>query len=1027
MGINTPALSPDGSTICFSYQGDLWTVPSAGGAATRLTVHDAHDAYPRYSPDGKWIAFASNRYPTAELNYDIWVIPSSGGTARQITRHTVNDYPNDWSPDGTRILFHTRRDGQTWQAASVDVKTLAVKIHTADTLQIRYPVYAPDGKSIAYNRGGGVAVWWRPRFRSSAAVHLYTRSLETNRVTRIGDGDTTELWPMYSADGKRLYCAAEKLTPGAANIVAFPIDGGRPVRITNHKTDSVRWPSISKDGRKIVYVFGGELWTVETAGGEPKRVPVIIRTDEKRNHITRIEMTSGATDAEVSPDGRTLAFVARGEIWTIPADRGGDAKRLTNRAANDHDIVWSPDSKTLAFVSDKNGQFDIFTIDINTREEKPIAAEPVDESSPKYSPDGRYIAFLRSGAAGGLYVVPIDGSVKPVRVAESQGNNLFGVGISAYSWSPDSRWLAFARRDDAETVDIWITPADASKAPVNVTSWPGTNTVPVWTGDGRHLVFISDRGVGERLNLYDLPLKKPKQELESPPSAPPGAPPTDVSVEIDWEEITDRARRITVGNVEPFVGSGRGSAAIALEASPDGRSVVFASGTGGRDYWLVPVTGGQATRLTSTGDVLGPVRFGKDPNRFWHLTAGLTIRSVTRLGPTWQSSPVNFSARMEVDTRAENEQAFNEFWRRMNTGFYDPKMHGVDWVAVRERYRRYLEGVGTPEEFALFLLAPMVGELNASHTETNPPTSPVNPSTAQLGIHFDQDYAGPGLKVTGYVPKGPNDDVTPIVKPGEYVVAIEGTDVSWNEYMYDTLAGKAGKVIELLVNTKPGREGARTVKIRPITTTQLADLLYEQRVRTAREAVAKLSNGRLGYAHIRGMNPESTDRFERELWGDLRRKDGLVLDIRGNNGGNTHDELLSQLHRASYGFTQPRDSLRSTQPFKHFHKPIILLIDQDSVSDGEIFPAGFRTLKLGKILGTPTPGYVIGTYSGTLINGVGYRIPMWGWFYADGRNMENNGVQPDIFVENTPEDIENRRDPQLEKAVQLLLKETGSK
>jgi len=1041
-----PALSPDGKTLCFSYQGDLWTVPTAGGTATRLTIHEAHDAYPRWSPDGNWIAFSSNRNGPA---YDIYVIPAIGGEARQITSHSATEIVNDWSPDGTKILFYSGRGGRGFEEYVIDVKTRVVKTLTNLDTWLRYAAYAPDGKAIAYTRMTSTVPFWRPRYRGSANADIYTQSLADGKTTRVSDYDGMDMWPMYAPSGKTLYYVSDRLTPGTPNIVFGPVSGGKPSLLTKHKGDAVRWPSIARDGTLIAYEYGGDVWTISPSGGAPTRIAIYARSDDKQNNITRLNLTNSATEVEIAPDGKTLALVVRGEIWTIPADKGGDAVRLTDDPANDYDIWWSPDSTKLAFVSDRKGNFDLYTIDVKTKETKALSVDPNDESSPHWSPDGKMIAFLRSGTQGGLYVVNADGSGEPRRVAESQGNNLeFGVGINSYSWSPDSKWFAFSRRDPIGTRDVWVVPVAGGQA-TNVTYYPGDNSQPEWTRDGKYLLFLSDREREAGDDLYALPLQKEKAESEegsagrvqgsgalgqSPePRTQTSSPP--VEVKIDFDDIENRAKRLTTQGSGPY------------QITPDGKTAIFLSTAGGPpDYWAIPVGGGSAQRLTASGEGAGMPRIGSDSNRFFALGAGGTVKTIFRTGPAWQVTPIAFTARLEVDRRAEMAQAFNEFWRRIKVGFYDPNMHGVDWAAMRARYEPMLSSVGTKEEFALFVLSYMVGELNASHSEVNPASGPPGPQVAELGIAFDETYPGPGLKVTGYTPKGPNDDLGPKVKPGEYILQIDGQDVSWNEAMYDALLDKAGKTVELLVTATPpapplqkggnekdapslakggpgGAQGTRTVKIKPITSAALNDVEYRNRVREAKEKVAKLSGGRLAYIHIRAMDRASLRQMERELWGKEREKEGLVLDVRQNGGGNTHDEILSQLSRITYAYTQPRDAPRSTQPLRQWGKPIILLMNETSASDAEIFPLGFRTLKLGKLIGTPTPGYVIGTYDRRLQDGTSYRIPMWGYYGPDGKNLENNGVRPDLLVEHTPEDIVAKRDRQLEVAVETLLKE----
>jgi Tol biopolymer transport system component/C-terminal processing protease CtpA/Prc len=1008
-GLSFPALSPDGKTICFSYLGDLWTVSSEGGRAARLTIHEAHDAYPRYSPDGKWIAFASNRYPAAIYNYDIYVMPSGGGAARRITYSTVNDYPNDWSPDGSRILFYSMRGVRNWQLYSVEVKTGVSKQLTDDPMYIRYGAWSPDGTAVTYTRAGSTATWSRPRYKGSANMELYSKNLATGKVTRLTEYDGMDLWPLYSRDGKTIYYVSDRLTPGTSNLVSSPASGGKPTPVTKHANGAVRWPGISRNGESIAYEREGDLYIVATTGGQSRKLRILAPTDEKENETTRLSLTSGATEVEVSPDGKTLALVVRGEIWSIPADKGGDAERLTDNPANDYDIYWSPDSSKLAFVSDRNGQFDIFTLDVKTNDLKPISAHADDENTPKWSPDGRSIAFLRSGKTGGLYVANGDGSGEPRRVAESLGNNMFtqgmyAAGISSFNWSPDGKWLAFARTDTRHIEDLWLVPT-AGGAARNITYFPGRNNSPEWSSDGKYLTFLSTRDRTSGYDLYSLDLKREKETEEKP--TPKTEEKKPVVVEIEWDEIEDRAKRLTT--------QGAGSYSI----TPDGKSVVFTSSTGGpADFWSVPIKGGTVQRMTSAGEGTIAPRYPTDGSKFYALGPNGTVKSFAKSGGA--GSTIAFAMSMRLNRRLELAQAFNEFWRRLKVGFYDPNMHGVDWLAVRKRYEPLLAGVGAPEDFGN-VLSEAVGELNASHTEVTPANPQPGPSTAELGLSYDQEYAGPGIRVTGFMPKGPNDDLGPKIKPGEYIMQVDGEDVSYNEQFYDLLLDRAGKDVTLQVNAVASKTGARTVKLKAITREEWLNLEYDERVKTARARVDKLSSGRLAYSHIRAMNQDALKKLERELWGRAQEKEGLIIDIRGNIGGRIHDEILAQISRSAYGFTQPRDAPKFTEPNRSWAKPIVVLIDQNSVSDAEIFPNGFRQLKLGKIIGMPTPGYVIGTYPGRLQDGTAYRIPLWGWFDLEGKNLENNGVQPDIRVEHTDADLSQDRDRQLEVAVETLL------
>lgn len=1006
----TPALSPDGKTICFTYKGNLWTVPSTGGLAMRLTVHEGFDGRPRWSPDGKWIAFVTNRTG----NQDIFIIPSEGGSPRQVTSYGRGNIVADWSPDGQKLLFFSSRDTDSFRYEAyttpnaqtnlytVDLHNLAIKKLTSDSEPISDGAFSPNGKLLAYRRSGQPT--WRPWYRGSQAARVVVKDLATNTVKTLLSSNTQQFFPLFSGDGKSLFVTTIYGGANTPNLWRLPLTGGEPKPVTKYTTDAVRSPQIARNGSLLTYLYNGDIYTVKPDGSDAKRVNILIRTDDRVNNQQRQVLTGGAVTA-LSPDGKQFALILKGAIWVIPAS-GGEATRLTTQDGNYDDIAWSPDSSRIALVSDRGSQTDVYTLTVSTKALTRLTNDDAVESDTQWSPDGKYVSYTKAGPQSGLYIAPSSGGGPERRIAESTGNNEFFRGIVNHCWSPDSRWLAFSRSDKIITLDVWVVPIAGGSA-INVTRYPGENIQPKFTRDGRKLLFISSRGNAPQ--LYQLPLEK------SDDTATRRGPSADRSgdVKIDFDDIHLRAELVP-----------NFSGLTYFEPTPDSQRAVVHLQNG--IFLMVGLGGGQVQQISAGPEALGgsSIIFTPDGSRFFFTGTDGTPHSLP-MGPfpPQVSAATAFSAEYTVDRLVVLEQAFQEFWRTFGAGFYDPGMHGVDWKALRTKYESLLPGITTSEEFTA-LLSNMVGEVNSSHSEISGTSSvPPGPKQPTLAMVYDNDYAGPGLKVTAVLPGSPADTSGSKIQPGEYILTINGEDVRNDENYYRTIQNREGKVLELLVNGSPTRDGARTVKLKPISAAQYVDLEYEAKVKHAREMVSKLSGGRLAYIHIREMLPASLARFDRELWSDAYLKEGLVLDIRGNGGGNTHDAILQALSHRVYGYMRQRDSATETQPAKAWDRPIVLLINEESFSDAEVFPQGFRALHLGKIVGVPTPGYVIGTREATLVDGTRYRIPTSGFYTLDGKSMENLGIQPDIYVENTPEDMVKHRDRQLEAAVEVLLKD----
>jgi len=1016
-----PNFSPDGKQIAFSYMGDIWVAPAEGGNAIRLTVHPAHDIRPKFSPDGKWIAFNSNR----EGNYDIFLMPATGGRPKRLTYHSADDILGDWSPDGRWIVFSSNRDHRFAQIYLLEVETGYVRRLTSDETNLHSPTFSPDGRYIVFCRGG--TSWWRKGYRGSANSEIWRLpiTIEGDRIAtgkpeRLTYYEGNDWFPMVSPDGT-LYFVSDRT--GVFNIWRMPLSGTRDKgqgtgkakveQVTNH-ADRVLYPNLSRDGKFIVYEHDFSLWVVPTKGGKPKRLTIFAPSDEPQNRLQRLTLTSQATEFALSPDGKQIAFVVRGEIFVVNVEKGGEAKRITDHPYRDFDIDWSPDGRKLAFISERDGNREVYIVDVRTRELRRLTNTPdAAESNPEWSPTGNYVAFVRGPFGRQLCWVDVNTGEEKVVVE--------GPFIGEFAWSPDGRWICFNRRDPANNVtDLYIVPWNGGE-PVNVTRMPYWNGSIVWTKDGKNIIFRSSR-TDNNVDIYVLPLERPKEKLDEEGSESEKKSQERKEgekklpeVKIDFTDIHKRIRRLTTTVFN------EGSFAV----SPDSKTVVFvATPVDQPEIWSVPLEGGSLTRLAS-GVSASQLQFSPDGNRIYFLSTGGTIRYLTR--PAGSLGSVNFTARLIVDRVVELQHMFDEGWRLLKEQFYDEKMHGVDWDAMREKYRPLIEHVAAKEDFYA-LVSMMLGELNASHLGIGGPTVS-GPETAYLGIWFDPEHRGPGVKISAVLKNSPADKDESRLNVGEFILAIDGVEVSNNEQIWDALADKAGRVVELLVNDKPTKEGARTVKIKPINRGQWLSLLYEDWIEKRKRMVDEWSNGRIGYIHIQAMSQSELRKFEREFYAEVvGKKEALIIDVRFNGGGRIHDELLTILKRRLYALEQYRGTPPFTQPFQVWQKPTVVLINEFSASDAEIFPKAFRDLGLGKLVGVPTYGGVIGTYNVTLIDGTTFfRVPVTGWRTLDGVNLENYGVKPDILVEHSPEDNANENDLQLKAAVDLLLKELSKK
>ena len=1052
--------------VVFTYLGDIWTADENGQNIQRLTVNRARDVYGRFSPDGKWIAFSSDRAG----NLDVFIMPATGGAAKQLTNHSADDTVLGWSADSRSIIFSSNR-GEDFMPQLYLVSTEGGMPWRAGTDMGIQASYSPDGKRLAYNQKA--QVYWRKYYRGSYQSDIMIMNVAAKKFTQITDFDGLDSWPMWGHDGF-IYFISDRDGNGLTNIWRVSDNGGKADRVTSFKSGDVRWPAISSDGRVIVFEHDFGIWKLDINSKRATPISLNIDAETQENSTETLTFSSQADDYDLAPSSRRIAVSMHGEIFTAPVEEG-DLKRITDGAARDRSMQYSPDGKWLAYVSDQSGREELWIASID-------GAAPAQQLTDidalkqgyNWSPDSKEIAFASS-----------DDKLRKLTVATKQlvelDSSRYG-GFGLPVWSPDGKWIAYSKADASRTSDIFMIAASGEdKTPHKVTFDSNNDANPRFAPDGRKLYFQRLEPGGQAQNsvqIYSVWLERqerdpndaeereaeaPQRDAAAPGEGGEGAPPVrrppanrpPREIKVDWDgmkrrtsqvtrmpfpvlnyTITPDSRTIVFVTTEP---AATASVPVIYSIQEDGRRLArIASGQGGNEGGEGgPGGGGFGGGLTDLhvsrdsrtlffrerdGVYSVPIGAGAAAG----AGAGAAAAATAGAGRDAGRRRINFNLRVTVDRPAEWSEMFDDGWRTMKYRFYDPKMHGMDWDAARAKYRPLVDFVGDRQEL-LNIINEMIGELNASHTGAAPPPRGPNSggvTTSHLGIELEPDKAAGRYRVSYIYEDGPADKDWVRVKVGDYLLAIDGKQVKAGDEYWEILNSRLNRKVTVTFNSKPADDGAWNTRIEAITPGAYSQLRYERWVKERRQKVAELSGGRIGYLHIQAMNQPSLRKFEKEIR-EFRNKEALVIDQRWNGGGNIEQELLAILVQRQYQVWQPRGTEPSGRPFAGFFGPKIVLQNWRSASNAEMFPAGFRALGLGKVVGTPTMGAVIGTGSYSLIDGSTVRTPGTGVFLADQKhtNMENYGVQPDMLVDNRPEDALAGRDRQLETAVEELMKQ----
>ncbi|MFN9204096.1 MAG: S41 family peptidase [Gemmatimonas sp.] len=1047
-------------TLAFTWQDDIWVADQNGGNPRRLTAHVARDFMPRFSPDGQWIAFTSNRLG----NNDVYVVPVSGGEPKQLTWFTGDDQALNWTPDGKAIVMSSARGAQAWGSPLYLLPLDGSQPRPMGMDIGRSGMIKQDATLVAFNRS--LPSYWRKGYRGNSNADIAVQDLKTGQITELTDTDlqafkgfTHDVHPMWGADGM-IYFASER--DGIFNLWRIAPTGGAPQQVTRHTDDGVQFPAISPDGRRIVYENNFDLWTVDVPGGAPRRLSLRIAADQKENAISTLTTTNRADGFAPSPSGDYVAVDFRGEIVIVPTESGiGERTVVTQSPWRERYQTYSPDGRRLAYVSDESGEEEVWVYDLATAQRRKLTTQPSVKGDLTWAPNSQKLAFT-----GNNRLWEVDASGGAVR--ELAYNQAGGFVVGQYS--ADGNWLTYTKRDDDQNADVFVFDV-RTRREVNVTRNPFNDNNGVMTPDGKHVLFTSNRDNGVA-QLFAVSLAKLREDPNDPlvrerlrraanggargergdsAAVPAGAgaaagaaaAPAGLTVTIDADGIDGRALQLT-----------RGAQAVgAFFLSRDGRTVYFTVGGGGgfggggQQPAVDPespnvgmfamnvdgtnrrrIAGGLFPQLTPTADRRAVFFRRASRGGDGEGGSGVEISKLVLATPQ-RAEPVNFAFPVMVDHRAEREQLFEEAWRVMKYRFYDEKMHGRDWDAIRQQYKPLLKHVATNED-VYDLANEMIGELNASHTGVNGPPSREMPrvyTTRYLGVELEPSEAG-RYRVGHIYKAGPADKEWLDIAKGDYVLAINGQELKSGENYERLMATAMNEYIPVRLAKSPSGEGARTVRIASVTS--LTDIKYEEWVATRREQVEKETNGEIAYVHIRAMNQPSLARFRNEI-DQYSNKQGIIVDIRYNGGGNIDQELIDILERQPYQFWNNRNGSRTwgRRPRQAIAGPKVMMINARSGSDSEVTPMAFRQLGLGRIVGNPTAAAVIATGSYTLINGGTIRTPGSLVVTYDptkpnnyGENLENLGVPPDVWVKNSPNDEVKGIDRELKTAIEEAMK-----
>lgn len=1051
-----PSISPNGKTIAFNYMGDIYKVNAKGGEATRLTSNAAYDYNAIWSPDGSKIAFASDR----NGNFDIYLMSAEGGSPKRITTNSAKEIPSSFTPDGKSILFSaTLSDsyknamfpkGYLTELYSISVNGgRETQIITTPAEDARYN---KEMTQLIYTDKKAGENAWRKHHTSSVARDIRILDIASGKHSFLSTFKGEDRQPVYNKDESSIYYLSEN--SGSFNIWKMNAKNSQQkTQITKFEDNPVRFLSVS-DNNTLCYGFRGEIY-VQTETSTPEKVNISIKTDYTPYQNTFLSKSSGASEMSVSPNGKEIAFIVRGEVFVTSVDYS-TTKQITNTPEQERSVSFSPDGKSLVYASERNGSWNLYRTQIKNKEEinfthstllieDEILANSDETFRPVYSPDGKEIAYLAKRTE--LQVINLK-SKKIRTILEGKWNYSYTDDDLYFEWSPDGKWflMDYNAKTRWPNSDIGLIDAQGNGNITDLTNSGYIDGSAKWVMGGKAMIWASDRfGMRnhaswgsqndvfamfftqdafdkfnmskEEAELQDaIDKENKKSEADSKDKKKDKKEKAKVEdLKIDTDECEDRVVRLTINS------SNLADAVM----TPKGDKLYYLSKfEGGHDLWMHDFKNDETKKVLKLSGYSSDMSITKD-GKFIFLRSGSRFIRIATAGNKRKN--ISYRAEMNLNKDAEREYLYEHAWRQTKDKFYRTDMHGVDWDAYKIEYKRFLPHINNSYDFAE-LLSELLGELNASHTGSGARVRHANgDKTAVLGVFFDNNHQGKGLRIAEIVDKSPLKKAKSKATIACVIEKIDGVEITKGMDYYPLLNHKQGKNT-LLSFYNPNTKKRWDEVIKPISKRQFDNLLYERWIKQRRAETEKLSNGRIGYVHIKGMNDNSFRTVYSEVMGRYNNMEAIVVDTRYNGGGHMHEDIEVLFSGKKYLTQLPRGQKIGEQPRKRWKKPSIMLMSEGNYSNAHGTPWVYKTMGLGKLVGTAVAGTMTSVWWETLMSGDMYfGIPQIGYVDSEGDFLENKQLEPDYEVLYDYDVVSQGVDQQLKKAVEVLLEELDQK